>query len=426
MPHEEAEMGRLTTYELGKRLEEMAATIFRSMGYAVEVRKKVPTRSGSVCEFDVFLQRGPRKMAVECKNYDVSRSVGVQELHVFKDKLAESGVYSGVFVTNTTFSDDASKLASSTSIDLWDGYELRERFMATHLGRMGTGLDQHTILPLATSFAAATYLPLRNRDAVHLFNPTLIYHPYIQVSYRLQARRKDAAKKSHRFSDTGTYFVDALDGDIINRDRGVITGIGDLFKGKEARLAGRENAMVAEDLNGIVPVIQPVAATSEYKAVVEKPVIAIEEAAETVRTYAIKKNTQEVRYQVKVKGEMVNRAFKFIPEAGEVSIYGLKLVHVPQWDMSFEAGQSIFTRRILASSNRVISDGLAQCSWCGMMRKPSIVVCEVCGRPLCEKHSYSEGRWLCLDHASSALREQVKSQSLFGRLKSGLGQLKQQ
>jgi len=420
--HEDTEMGRLSTYELGRRLESMAASIFESMGYSVEVRKKVPTRSGSVCEFDVYLQRGPRRMAVECKNYDVSRSVGVQDLHVFRDKLLDSGIYSGVFITNTSFSDEAEKLAEASSIDLWDGSELREKFTATALGRMGTGLDEHTILPLATNYAAATNVPLKNREAVHVFNPMLVYHPYIQVSYRMQARRKDGANKTHRFSDSGTYFVDALDGDIINRDRSVIAGIGDLFRGKEARLAGREAMMVAEDLKNISPMKKAVASAPEYKVVVEKPVISIREAAETVRGYAMKKNTQNVRYEKKIKDETVVRTFQFVPEANEVSMYGEKLIHVPEWDMNLEAGQSVFSRRILASSNRVITDGLAICSICTILRKASAVVCEECGRPLCEKHSYLEGRWLCQDHISNALKEQIKSKSFLSRLKAGLGQ----
>lgn len=422
--HEDVEMKKLSAYELGKRLEAMAAEIFRSMGYSAELRRKVPTRTGSVCEFDVLLERGSRRMAVECKNYDPSRSVGIQELHVFKDKLAESEVYTGTFITNTIFSEEAEKLAASTdtNIDLWNGKELLERYTAHVLGRLGTGADEHMILPLATDFATASNLSLKNRHVIHLFNPMLVYHPYIQVSYRLQARRKDRAGKSHSFSDNGTYFVDALDSDIINRDRGLVANIGGLFRGKEKRLESKEDRMIAEDLMNISPVKKVVLSTSEYKAVVENPSIPIEDAAETVRDYAIRKNTREVSYEQKVKGELVTRTFRFVPAANEVSIHGTKLVHVPQWNMNFEAGRSIFSRRILASSNRTLVDGLAKCSMCAILKKSSIVVCEECGRPLCDKHSYPEGRWLCQDHISNALREQISKKGFFSRLKGGLGQ----
>ncbi len=419
LAHEDAEMRKVSAYELGERLEQMAASIFKNLGYSVEVRKKVQTRTGSVCEFDVLLRRGPRTMAIECKNYDVSRAVGIQDLHVFRDKLIQSDIYSGIFITNTTFSDDAVKLATDTdtNIDLWDGAELRERYTATALGRLGTGVDEHTVLPLATDFATATSLSLKNRNVVQLFNPMLVYHPYIQVSYRLQARRKDGARKTHRFSDTGTYFVDALEGDIINRDRGMMASIGDMFKGKEARLSSKEDRMVAEDLKGLPSTTKAVLSTTEYKTVVEKCSFSIEEAAETVKSYAIKKNAQDVSYEMKVKGETVTRTFRFTPEAGEVAIYGTKLIYAPQWNMTFEAGQSIFSRRILASSNRILSDGLAKCNICTLLKKQSVVVCEVCGRPLCDKHSYLEGRYLCMDHISESLRAQVKSKGFFSIFK---------
>jgi len=417
-------MGKVSAYELGKRLEQMAASIFKNLGYSVEERKKVQTRTGSVCEFDVLLRRGQRTMAIECKNYDVSRAVGIQDLHVFRDKLLQSDIYSGIFITNTTFSEDAVKLATDTdtNIDLWDGAELRERYTATALGRLGTGVDEHTVLPLATDFVTATSLSLKNRHVVQLFNPMLVYHPYIQVSYRLQARRKDDARKTHRFNDNGTYFVDALEGDIINRDRGMMASIGDIFKGKEARLSSKEDRMVAEDLKGLPSATKAVLSTTEYKTVMEKGSFTIEEAAETVRNYAMRKNTKDVSYEMKVKGESVTRTFRFTPEASEVTIHGTKLIYAPQWNMTFEAGRSIFSRRILASSNRVLSDGLAKCSICTLLKKQSVVVCEECGRPLCDKHSYLEGKYLCSDHISDALREQIRSKGFFSRIKAGLGQ----
>jgi uncharacterized Zn finger protein (UPF0148 family) len=420
--HEDVETRKLSAYELGLRLEAMAADIFGNMGYTTEKRKKVPTRTGSVCEFDVYLERGTRRMAIECKSYDLSRSVGVSDLHVFKDKLNESGIYSGVFITNTIFSEDAEKLATSTdaNIDLWDGDLLREKYFAYVLGRPGTGVDQHAVLPLTADFATASHLSLRNRHAVRLFSPVLLYHPYVLVSYRLRARRKDPSGKPHSFSDSGTYFVDAMDGDIINRDTGVMESIGGIFKKKEERLQSREDKMVADDLKNIPPVTKAILSTSDYRVAVEKPSMTNEDAGETVRDYVIKKNKRVVSYQVKVKGELVTRSFQFVPGANEVTIHITRLVHVPKWDLNFEAGRSSFSRRILASSNRTLVDGLAKCSMCTILKKSSVVVCEECGRPLCEKHSYLEGRWLCRDHISNALREQVKSTGLFSRLKTGL------
>jgi len=421
--HVDAEQRQMNAYELGKHFEEKIATIFENEGYTVGIRKKVPTKSTAVCEFDILLERGQTLRAVECKNYQSLKTVGIHELHEFKSKLLDSGIYSGIFVTSTGYSEDAETLASQstdTHIDLWDRKEVMERLLSTATGRGQFASDEHMVLPLATTFATASNIPLKNRHVVHMFNPKLIYHPYIQVGYRLQARRKDKTGKTHHFGDSGTYFVDGLDGDIINRDWSIATSIGSLLKRKEDRLASREDKMVVEDLRSIPPVTKAILSPSEYKTIVEKPSYTIEEAAETVRDYVIKKNTKDVSYEMKIKGELETRTLHFTPEASEISISSTKLVHTPQWNIDFEAGRSVLSRRILASSNRTLVDGLATCSKCTMLKKPSVAVCEECGRPLCEKHSYNEGRWLCLDHVSAATREEIKSKTLFSRIKSSL------
>ena len=53
--------------------------------------------------------------------------------------------------------------------------------------------------------------------------------------------RKDPTGKSHTITDNGTYFVDALDGEIINRERGVVENIAGLFKKKEERMESKED-----------------------------------------------------------------------------------------------------------------------------------------------------------------------------------------
>ena len=111
---EDSEPVKLNTYDLGVQLENTTASIFQKMGYSVEKRQRVQTKSGATAEIDILLVRGIRRRAVECKNYDQSRSVGIQDLRVFKDKLGDTGIASGIFVTNTYFSEDSEKLANST------------------------------------------------------------------------------------------------------------------------------------------------------------------------------------------------------------------------------------------------------------------------------------------------------------------------
>lgn len=405
---------RVNVYDLGVKLEETTADIFQRMGYHAERRKRMPTRSGATAEIDILLQRGTRVKAVECKNYDPSRSVGVSDLHVFRSKLEDTGIYAGIFVTNTCFSEDSEKLADSVGIELWDGETLREKFFAYSIGRLrNPSLVQDPILPLQMDFASASRLNLKNSNAVHLFSAVLLYHPYIQVKYRLQVSRKDQNGKLHRIQDEGSYVVDALDGDIIDRERGVLEGIGGLLN-KSMRRQAREDKMISEDLKDISTVMRPVLETPEYKVSVAEPEIKESEAIKIVQHHVVVKNTRTVEYDVKARGETETRHLKMVPRMNEVTIRGSKLIYVPKWNLEYECCQTSYSREVLASSGRFLTDEITRCSRCKIksLSKQSAAVCEVCGRPLCEKHSHLEGRWLCEDHISDALRAQLKNTGL--------------
>jgi hypothetical protein len=423
-PTVDEELGpvKLNTYDLGVQLEDTTASIFQKMGYSVEKRQRVQTKSGATAEIDILLVRGIRRRAVECKNYDQSRSVGIQDLRVFKDKLGDTGIASGIFVTNTYFSEDSEKLANSTGIELWDGDKHREKFYAYAIGRIkNPSLVQDPILPLTLDFSSASSLSLRNNQSVRLFSSVLLYHPYFLIKHRLQAIRKDPTGKSHTITDSGTYFVDALDGEIINRERGVVENIAGLFKKKEERMESREDKMVSEDLERIVPISKPVLSSSDYQVSVAEPEVTEEDAARIVKAHVAEKNRQDVRYNAKVKGEIETRSFRVFPRLSEVSIRGTKLVYVPKWDLEYESGQASFSRRFLASSGRTLEDGLAKCQKCTLLKKETVAVCEVCGTPLCEKHAYQEGGWMCEDHISDKLREETKGTGFLSKFKLGRG-----
>jgi len=345
---EEEETGpvRLNVYDLGVNLEETVAAIFNRMGYSVETRKRVPTTSGATAEIDILLQRGTRIKAVECKNYDPSRSVGISDLRVFKDKLGDTGIFAGVFVTNSSFSGDSERLAESTGIELWDGETLREKFFAYAIGRIrNPSLVQDPVLPLCTDFVSASSLSLRNSQYVRLFNAVLLYHPYLEVKYRLQARRSDPTGRAHLVSDDGIYFVDALDGDIINREKTILEGIGGLFKKSEERRQSREDRAVSVDLRNIEPVTKPVLATSDYQVSVAEPEIREADAVKIVRFHVVEKNTRNIDYRIKIRGEPEIRQLKVVPRLKEVNVRGAKLVYVPKWNLEYETGQSRLLER---------------------------------------------------------------------------------
>jgi hypothetical protein len=405
------------TYDLGVRLEDTVEAIFQKMGYMTEKRKRVPTTYGTTAEIDILLKRGNRRKAVECKNYDPSRAVGVSDLHVFKSKLDDTGIISGVFVTNVQFSEDAKKLAESRGIELWDGDELREKFFSYAIGRIrNPSLVHDPILPLQQDFFSASSLPLKNSQAVHLFSSVLLYHPYIIIKYRLRSSRKDPTGRNHTITDEGTYFVDALDGDIINQEFSIIRSVKGFFKNKEQRVESKEDKIVSEDLMTIMPISQPVLETTDYNVSVAEPSVSEEDSVKIVKNYVVEKNTQEVDYEIKIRGEWETRSITVVPHLKEVNIRGQRLVYVPKWSLQYESGDRSFERRFVASSGKPIEDELSRCEKCSILKKRPISVCEICGVPLCEKHSYQEeNRWLCEDHISDEMHQQIKQKGIFSR-----------
>jgi hypothetical protein len=218
--------------------------------------------------------------------------------------------------------------------------------------------------------------------------------------------------------DEGTCIVDALDGDIANKEEGIIDGITGLLKTRDQRIESKEDKIVSEDLLSITPVMQTVMKTSDYDVSVAEPEISEEDAVNLTKRYVIGKNTKTVTYEKKRREGFNIGTIKIVPRLNEVTIRGQKLIYVPKWDLQYEIGQRSFERRYIASSGRSIEDDLAKCEKCSIMRKPSVAVCEICGKPLCEKHALNEGgKWLCEDHISDTAKKQLKPTGILSKLK---------
>ena len=181
-------------------------------------------------------------------------------------------------------------------------------------------------------------------------------------------------------------------------------------------MESKEDKIVCEDLLSINPVSQTVMQTTDYEISVAEPSVTEEEAVRIVKALAIEKNTQDVDYKIKIRGELETRSLRVVPKQKEVTIRGEKLIYVPKWELQYESGQRSFERRSIASSGRLLSDTLAKCEVCTLLKKPPIAVCETCGLLLCEKHAYQEGKWLCKDHISDSMREEMKGKGFFSKL----------
>jgi hypothetical protein len=411
-------------YELGTALEDTVQRIFEKMGYSVEKRQRPDTKTGAALEIDLVLTRGKRRKAVECKNYSTIR-VSAKELRLFQNKLEDARIDSGIFVTSSDFTREALQFAQARNIEHWDNKELREMVYAYLLNRLATNpsLVQDSVLPVRQDFSAASNLALRNSDAVKLFSSVLIYHPYIVTRFRLSAKRKDPTGKIHLVMDEGALVIDALDGDIINKEEGVFRVIGGLLQSKEERAERKEDKLVTQDVLNLRDIREPVLKTSEYEVSIAEPSITEVDARTLTKAYVAKKNSKTVRYEPKKKkrddeiGLPDVREMKIVPKQNEVTIRGQKMVLVPKWSLEYESGRRSYQRRSLASSGSIIEDGLAKCLKCTVIHRDTMAVCEECGVLLCDKHAHQEdSRWLCEDHISEELRAQVKSKSISSRL----------
>jgi len=72
-------------------------------------------------------------------------------------------------------------------------------------------------LRIGTDFPQASLLNVKNKASVRLFSAALIYHPYHLVKYRVHGSRKDLVGRVHKINDEGTFVIDGIDGDILNR-----------------------------------------------------------------------------------------------------------------------------------------------------------------------------------------------------------------
>ena len=111
--------------------------------------------------------------------------------------------------------------------------------------------------------------------------------------------------------------------------------------------------------------------------------------------------------------------FRVVPRLSEVSIRGTKLVYVPKWDLAYEAGQTSFSRRFLASSGRSLEDGLAKCQKCTLLKKETVAVCEVCRGPLSATSTRIRKEGGCARTTSQTSCAETKGTGLFSRFKLG-------
>ncbi|MCH7561611.1 MAG: restriction endonuclease, partial [Thaumarchaeota archaeon] len=83
----------ITARELGNKLEDAVAKIYKDRGYEVLLRQKLSGRSGQRNEIDILAKQGQVVLAIECKNYSEGRKVGISHMRDFIAKLDDLDIH---------------------------------------------------------------------------------------------------------------------------------------------------------------------------------------------------------------------------------------------------------------------------------------------------------------------------------------------
>jgi hypothetical protein len=415
---EEQTQAKINVYELGIKLEEVVEKIYQSRGYSTNRRQKIMGESGTQSEIDIVAKKGARVLAIECKNY--ASVVGIEKVRDFSEKLRDIGLSgNGVFVSLNGLSQGAEDFAQSRQIETMDSSELMEKWWAISVGRTesvkGQSLVLEYALPINVSFSQATAIKLANKNKVTISDAELIFHPYFLAEYNYKANFKDPTKELHKFSDRGVVYVDALDGKVLNQLPEKRLGILKAMKNLASASSKAENARNKKLLSEL----REKSPLPKYSLQIEenyhcnklKPSISAKQALESATRFIIEKNTVEISYVPKnQRDEFIPNSnyVNFTPRRNDILIQKKDVVIIPRWSIEFESKNSSYRREVLACSGVILEDTMEYCpnhfklGAIEFSKKPSVAVCESCGKALCEEHIRQCvicGKWLCNEHS---------------------------
>ena len=405
-----------TTRDLGTRLEESVERIFKDRGYQTVRGQKVKGQSGQYNEIDVIAKRGSITLAIECKNYDEDRKIGIKEIRDFVAKLDDLNINKGLFVTSSDFSSDAmgwaSNNPSSKQVDLWDGSTFMEQYKRVMLGRSDSKVSiiENSLQPKGT-FDDYSILTLKNKDRVVIRRRELIFHPYYIVEFNLREQFKTPDRQIHTQQNSGRYFTDGLSGEILY-------SIDD--KGHTPYDLDNMQKQIVKDLEELSPTTIEV--TREPNSQVSKldPSLNKKDIEFKVKTEIVKENKAIIQYEVKVSREKTEvKEYHHAPDINAITVRS-RLVYVPKMEIEFESKENNYSRIILPASDIIIEDDIADCRHkFGLQKRHTFAVCEVCGIAKCEKDILvdEKDQCYCKDHASAELKENGKGDSIVDKFK---------
>lgn len=422
-----------STHVFGLKLEEMVEQILKSRGYTTERRKKIQGRSGAFHELDLYAKNSRGVLVVECKNYDESRIIGIQELRNLYGKIMEiGGINEVIFVTTSEFSSESSIYATQYNILLWDGKKLREEFFKLKLGRVPANSEETVIekmLPISVSFESASRFEVMNDRALSSIDATLLLKPYYIVECTVETR-----KFFKSFLTGGLFIVDAINKDlttvkthrsilkslsmskniideskeliddakqIISETGGVIVDIKNilLLKDKPTKVNGevipdlrlQEKSQIINDLTLLKPQEQT-AVQSGGKYIVEKlsTKISNSDAEQIVFEHIKKQNNLQFEKVISTKSRAAIR-------------------YIPKWLLKFKTISNVYMREILATSKKVVLDDTLFCQSDLHANQSAYpvdkrrAICETCGKIFCRFHIFrKDDLYLCQEHQNNS------------------------
>jgi hypothetical protein len=395
---------------LGTKLEDFTKEILQADGYTLRGPVKLKGKSGATVEIDIVAEKTHHdiklKIAVECKNY--TKPVPPADVRDFIYKMGDAGFDQGLFVTNHTFLEEAKKLAEENKVWTWDLDKLKEKIILSKTGRLGVDQSYKFLIatPLHIDFPTATRLDnIKNYlGRVEVSSAKLIWKPYYVITYRLDAFRKDPAKKMHSIRDSGDCVINAIDGDVIKF----------MHTRDVSNLILRENTeddVLTKQLEIKLINDYKVESSDEYDVKKIEPGIDKDIAKKISLLEIINKNTRDIQCEIESKDSITGyelKRFKFIPKSEEVTIISTRLVFVPKWEVKFASGKYEYIREMAASSGEIIVDTMFYCpdhffrELLKIFRKKTIAVCEICGKALCAEHIHQCPvckKWLGVEHS---------------------------
>jgi len=401
-------------YELGEKLEECVEKILATKGYETERRVRLSGSSGVSHEIDVLARKGKIIRIVECKNW--KHPVGKEVIQKLNDTLRDLGSkLNGIVASYVGFTEDARNLAEHYGVELWEPDYLMREFFAVSVGRAkeakcGETIKVENALQMRFNFLRASEIKLQNKDKITA-KGTLSYHPYYIVAYSYFAKFKDPTKKVHTFKDSGKIFIDGLNGAVLNppplKDMQTVSQRLKGLISKEGREESRRNKKIIEELEMSILANYEVKSGEDYEVRLFQPVISKRSIAKSAIDYIVQKNTIDIKYTPKSHDEVFPevKVITYTPKIRDINIKSVTIVHVPKWEINYEAFNKTYAREVLAFSGTVLGDTLKYCpKHIGFLKKETIGICEVCGQALCSEHISQCpicGKWLCEDDGMS-------------------------